>query len=121
MFVRGIRGATTVEENSAELIKAATQELLREIVKENSLCLEDIVSAIFTVTPDLNADFPASSAREIGWERVPLLCTTEIPVPGAIALCIRILLHVNTSLSQMEIKHVYMNRAVALRKDLMAQ
>lgn len=118
MYVRGIRGATTVEENSAELIKAATQELLQVIVKENSLSLEDIVSAIFTVTPDLNADFPASSAREIGWETVPLLCATEIPVPGAIALCIRVLLHVNTTLSQMEIKHVYLNRAVALRKDL---
>ncbi|MFZ3102916.1 MAG: chorismate mutase [Desulfitobacteriaceae bacterium] len=121
MFVRGVRGATTVEENSAELIKTATKELLQAIIKENSLCLEDIVSAIFTVTPDLNADFPASSAREIGWERVPLLCTTEIPVPGAVPLCIRILLHVNTTLSQKEINHVYLRKAVALRKDLMAQ
>jgi chorismate mutase len=121
MFVRGVRGATTVEENSAELIKIATQELLQAIVKENSLCLEDIVSAIFTVTPDLNADFPAQSAREIGWERVPLLCTTEIPVIGAMPLCIRILLHVNTTLSQLEINHIYLHKAVSLRKDLMAQ
>lgn len=121
MYVRGIRGAITVEENSAELIKAATKEMLQIIVKENSLLLEDIVSAVFTVTPDLNADFPASSAREIGWERVPLLCATEIPVPGALALCIRVLLHVNTTLSQSEIKHIYLKKAVALRKDLAAQ
>jgi chorismate mutase (EC 5.4.99.5) len=121
MYVRGIRGATTVEENSAELIKTATKELLQVIVKENSLSLEDIVSALFTVSSDLNADFPASSAREIGWEKVPLLCATEIPVPGALGLCIRVLLHVNTTLSQSEIKHIYLNKAVALRKDLAAQ
>jgi chorismate mutase len=121
MYVRGIRGATTVEENSAGLIKAATKELLQAIVQENSLSLEDIVSAIFTVTSDLDADFPASSAREIGWERVPLLCATEIPVPGALGLCIRVLLHVNTTLRQREIKHIYLHKAVALRKDLAAQ
>ncbi|MDD2234016.1 MAG: chorismate mutase [Desulfitobacteriaceae bacterium] len=121
MYVRGIRGATTVEENTAELIKAATKDLLQVIVQENSLSLEDIVSAVFTVTPDLNTDFPASSAREIGWDRVPLLCATEIPVSGALALCIRVLLHVNTTLGQSEIKHVYLNNAVGLRKDLAAQ
>ncbi|HWQ88849.1 MAG TPA: chorismate mutase [Desulfitobacteriaceae bacterium] len=118
MCVRGIRGATTVEENSAEQIRMATKELLQALITENSISLEDVISALFTVTTDLNAYFPASSAREIGWERVPMLCATEIPVPGSIQLCIRVLLHVNTLLSQKEIKHVYLHKAVSLRKDL---
>lgn len=120
-MVRGLRGATTVEENSAAQIREATQELLQTVIAENSIDLEDVVSAIFTVTPDLNADFPASFAREIGWERVPLLCSTEIPVQGAMPLCIRILLHVNTDLTQNDMHHVYLRRAVSLRKDLAAQ
>ncbi|CAA7602047.1 Chorismate mutase [Acididesulfobacillus acetoxydans] len=120
-MVRGIRGATSVEENTAEEIRTATQELLQAIVRENNLALEEIVSAVFTVTPDLNAEFPASFAREIGWERVPLLCSTEIPVQGAMPLCIRVLLHVNTELTQKEIRHIYLRRAVSLRKDLAAQ
>ena len=119
--MRGIRGAITVQENTSEAIKEATKELLQKIVEENLLVLEDIVSAIFTVTPDLNADFPASSAREIGWDRVPLLCATEIPVPGAMERCIRVLIHVNTALGQEEIKHIYLREAVRLRRDLAAQ
>ena len=120
-MVRGIRGATTVEANHSAQIREATQELLQALVKENKLLLEDLVSAIFTVTPDLNAEFPASFAREIGWDRVPLLCATEIPVPGSMPLCIRVLLHVNTSLNQTEINHIYLRNAVSLRKDLAAQ
>lgn len=120
-MVRGIRGATTVEHNTAAEIKEATKELLQAIVQENELIKEDIVSAVFTVTADLNADFPASSAREIGWDRVPLLCATEIPVPGSMALCIRVLLHVHTDKSQMDISHVYLHKAVSLRQDLAAQ
>lgn len=119
--LRGIRGAITVEANTSEQIREATIELLQKIVEENFLVLEDIVSAIFTVTPDLNADFPASSAREIGWDRIPLLCATEIPVPGAMERCIRVLIHVNTQLGQEEIKHVYLRDAVRLRRDLAAQ
>lgn len=118
-MVRGIRGATTVEHNDAEEIRVATQELLQKILAENQLCTEDLVSAIFTVTSDLNADFPASSARGIGWQLVPLLCATEIPVPGSLARCIRVLLHVNTTRSQREIKHIFLRDAVFLRKDLM--
>lgn len=116
--MRGIRGAITVEENNAEQIQDATQELLREILEENSLSTEDIVSAIFTVTPDLDAAFPASSARKMGWDRVPMLDSNEIPVPGAIPHCIRVLLHVETSLSQKEIQHIYLREALNLRKDL---
>jgi chorismate mutase len=117
-MVRGIRGATTVEHNDAAEIKEATKELLKKILSENALSSEDLISAIFTVTGDLNADFPASSAREIGWELVPLLCATEIPVPGSLSQCIRVLIHVNTTLCQAEIRHVFLRNAMALRKDL---
>ncbi|HUS88964.1 MAG TPA: chorismate mutase [Desulfosporosinus sp.] len=117
-MVRGIRGATTVDRNDAAEIREATQELLQMILSENALCTEDLVSAIFTVTPDLNADFPASSAREIGWELVPLLCATEIPVPSGLSRCIRVLIHVNTTRCQSEIRHVFLRNAIALRKDL---
>lgn len=117
-MVRGIRGATTVDRNDAVEIREATQELLQMILSENALCTEDLVSAIFTVTPDLNADFPASSAREIGWELVPLLCATEIPVYSGLSRCIRVLIHVNTTRCQTEIRHVFLRNAIALRKDL---
>ena len=117
-MVRGIRGAITVDRNDAGEIREATQELLQRILDENQLCTEDLVSAIFTLTPDLNADFPASSAREIGWQLVPLLCATEIPVPGALPNCIRVLLHVNTTRNQNEIRHIFLRDAVKLRKDL---
>ena len=117
-MVRGIRGATTVDRNDAAEIREATQELLQMILSENVLCTEDLVSAIFTVTPDLNADFPASSARGIGWELVPLLCATEIPVPSGLSRCIRVLIHVNTTRCQTEIRHVFLRNAIALRKDL---
>lgn len=116
--MRGIRGATTVERNDQKEIREATQELLQIILQENAICTEDLVSAIFTVTPDLNADFPASSARAIGWQLVPLLCSTEIPVPGALPHCIRVLLHVNTNRCQRDIRHIFLRNAVILRKDL---
>jgi len=117
-MVRGIRGATTVNRNDAQEIREATQELLETILKENSLSTEDIVSAIFTVTPDLNAEFPATSARAVGWQSVPLICSTEIPVPNALSFCIRVLLHVNTNCSQSEIRHIFLRNAKILRKDL---
>ena len=116
--MRGVRGAITVEENSAEQIRNATQELLKEMLDRNSIRTEDIISAIFTVTPDLDADFPASSARDMGWDSVPMLCSNEIPVPGSLPYCIRVLLHVDTSLSQQAIHHVYLRKAQKLRKDL---
>lgn len=117
-MVRGIRGATTVENNDSGEIREATKELLLKILEENQLSTEDLVSAVFTLTSDLNADFPASSAREIGWQLVPLLCATEIPVPGSLPRCIRVLLHVNTTRSQKEIRHIFLRNAVNLRKDL---
>lgn len=120
--VRGIRGATTVKQNSAKDILEATSELLSAIVKENELNTEDIASAIFTVTHDLNAEFPATAAREImDWKYVPLLCATEINVPGRLGKCIRVLVHVNTTRLQQELKHVYLKEAVQLRTDLLPQ
>lgn len=118
VMVRGIRGATSVEENTPEAIRSATIELLEKIVEVNDLDIEDIASAFFTVTNDVNADFPAFAARELGWTYVPLLCATEIEVAGSLPGIIRVLLHTNTIKSQKEIKHVYLNDAVKLRKDL---
>ena len=117
MYCRGIRGATTVEENTAEAILAATRELLVRIVEANGLKVEDVASAIFTTTPDLTAAFPAKAAREMGWHDVALLDAQEIPVPGSLGRCIRVLIHWNTEKSAAEIRHVYLRRAQTLRPD----
>jgi chorismate mutase len=117
MYCRGIRGATTVERNEREEILSATRELLELIIRENDIQAEDVASAIFTVTDDLNAEFPALAARMLGWHDVALICTREIPVPGSLKKCIRILLHVNTTRSAAEIRHVYIRSAVNLRPD----
>lgn len=116
--LRGIRGAITVERNLPEDIHFATWELLETIIKENNINTEDIASIIFTLTQDLNAGFPAFVARTKGFKYVPLLCATEINVPGSLARCIRILVHINTRKSQQEIKHIYLRGAVKLREDL---
>ena len=118
MAVRGIRGATTVESNTAEAIAEATRELLKELVERNNLDLREIASAWFTTTADLDADFPAYGARQLGWISVPLICSQEIPVPGALARVVRALLHYNTELPQSAMHHVYLRGALALRKDL---
>jgi chorismate mutase len=116
MSVRGIRGATTVKSNTREEILSATKELLSEIMKSNQLKVSEIASIIFSTTKDLNAEFPAAAARELGWEETPLLCTCEIDVPGSLPKCIRVLLHVNSENKQSEIKHVYLREAVNLRR-----
>jgi len=121
MTVRGIRGATTVGEDTPEAILDATEELVREIVAANEIRSEDVASALFTVTPDLHAEFPAAAARRMGWTMVPLLNFTEIGVPGRLARCIRILLHVNTERAQKEMVHVYLREAVSLRPDLVSR
>lgn len=118
MYCRGIRGATTVKVNTAEAILAAARELLARIVEDNDLEVEDLASAIFTTTPDLTAAFPAQAARELGWRDVPLLGAQEIPVPGSLARCIRVLIHWNTDKRQNEVVHVYIKGAQALRPDL---
>jgi chorismate mutase len=121
MYCRGIRGATTVERNEREDILTATTELLQLLIQHNDLRAEDIASAIFTVTEDLDAEFPALAARQLGWTEVALLCTREIPVPNSLVKCIRILLHVNTTRSAAEIQHVYIRGAVNLRPTLSKQ
>lgn len=119
MPVRGIRGAIQAEENSAGAILKATRELLSAILEANpTLQVEEIASAVFTVTSDLDAAYPAKAARELGWEQVPLMCAQEIPVPGTLSRCIRVLLHWNSELPQSAVRHVYSGAAANLRPDL---
>lgn len=113
--VQGLRGAIDVPENSATAILTATESLLRELTTRNGLAVQDIISAIFTVTPDLNAAFPAAAARNLGWQQAALMCATEIPVPGSMVSIVRVLMHVYLA---KEPVHVYMGRAVKLRPDL---
>ena len=118
MACRGIRGATTIEIDAEDAIVAATRELLVGMVVANDVVVADIASAIFTVTPDLTAAFPARAARQLGWQHVPLLDAQEVPVPGSLPRCIRVLLLWNTERAQKEIRHVYLREAASLRPDL---
>lgn len=119
MPIRGIRGAIDVQEDSAEEILRATRVLLTEILEANpGLQSAEIASVIFTSTEDLVSAYPARAAREMGWQAVPMICSQEIPVPGSLPRCIRVLLHWNTDLHQSEIQHVYLGKAVNLRPDL---
>ena len=121
MATRGIRGATTVSADEPELILQATRELLEAILTENeSMRPEDIASALFTVTDDLAATFPAQAARQMGWGLVPMLCAREIPVPNSLPRVIRVMVHWNTDVSQDQVTHVYLRDAVKLRPDLAA-
>jgi 3-deoxy-7-phosphoheptulonate synthase len=115
MRCRGLRGATTVSGNTREEILEATRELLTAICVRNQLDIDDITSVFFTVTEDLDAEHPALAARQLGWNDVALLCAREIPVPGSLDHCIRVLLHVNTSQSSSELRHVYLRQAGSLR------
>lgn len=119
MPLRGLRGATTVEEDHREEVLAATRQLLEELLEANpGLHPDQIASAIFTLTPDLTSVFPAEAARQLGWTQVPLICMQEIPVPGALSRCIRVLIHWNTELTQAQIQPVYLRQARRLRPDL---
>ena len=115
--LQGTRGATTVDRNEAGEILAATDELLRTLIEANQLEPDDIVSGLFTVTRDLDAAFPARAAEEFGWNIVALLHASEIPVPGSLPMCIRLLVHAYTRRSRAEIKHCYLRRATVLRPD----
>jgi len=119
MSVRGIRGAITVEADNPELILSATQELLDAIMQNNpDLQTDDITSVIFTTTEDLVSVHPAKAARQMGWENVPMMCAREIPVPGSVPRCIRVLVHWNTDCNQTDIRHIYLRDSVTLRPDL---
>jgi chorismate mutase len=114
---RGIRGATTAIANTAEDILEATDELLRMVIRLNDLEPANVASVIFTTTPDLTATFPALAARSIGWVEVPLMCAHEMAVPGSLQKCVRVMIHINTTRSAAEIKHVYLKGARELRSE----
>lgn len=118
-FLRGFRGATTVTENSAEAILEATKTLMEALIRENQLVAEDVAAVWLTTTEDLNAAFPAKAVRQIpGWQWVPLMCAQEIPVPGSLPRCIRVMLLAHTDKPQQEIRHIFLNDAITLRPDL---
>ena len=119
MPIRGIRGATTVPADEHDLVLQATRELLEAILYENEgMQLDEVASAFFTTTEDITSTYPALAARQMGWDLVPMMCAREIPVPGGLPLCIRVLIHWNTELQQSDIQHVYLRNAVKLRPDL---
>jgi chorismate mutase len=121
MDMRGVRGATTTGEDQAEQVISATRELLEAILQANpGMQTEYIASVFFTVTQDINSAFPALAARQMGWDSVPMMCAREIPVPGSLPCCIRVLLHWNTDVPQGAVRHVYLREAVKLRPDLAA-
>ena len=120
MPMRGIRGATTVDTNTRDAILTATRELLVSISEANRLHPDDVASVIFTTSRDLNAAYPAAAAREMDWNHVALLCTHEMDVAHGLKRCIRILIHWNTSVSQDDVKHVYIKGAAVLRPDLIS-
>ena len=117
MRLRALRGAITVDSNDADAILSATEELVGEVMARNALAPADMVSCIFTCTDDLDAEFPAVAARNLGLSDVPLLCTREIAVPGALPRVIRLMLHCYADPAT-EARHVYLREAVALRRDL---
>jgi chorismate mutase len=118
MYCRGVRGATTVEEYTREAILRGARQLLALMIRRNGIEADDVASAIFSVTPDLDAEFPALAARQLGWLDVPLLCTNEIPVPDSLPRCVRILIYWNTPKAQDAIAHIYIKEAIQLRPDL---
>ncbi|MEW5794812.1 MAG: chorismate mutase [Candidatus Zixiibacteriota bacterium] len=117
-MMRGVRGATCARANSREAVFEATRDLLARLIAANRIEAEHIASVFITATPDLNADYPAYVAREMGLSRVPLLCATEIDVPGAMKRVIRILIHCETEMKQDEVRHLYLRETARLRPDL---
>lgn len=119
--VRALRGAITVGSDDPHEIRDATQELLDELLFLNGLGRDDVISAIFTVTPDLASEFPAHGARLVGWTDIPMICAQEAGVDGALPRCIRVLLHVHTWRPRSDMRHAYLRDAVMLRPDLITE
>ena len=115
LVCRGIRGATTAAENTDTAIYDSTRELLSQMIETNQMVQGNVAAAYFTVTPDLNAAYPAAAARQLGWTSTALMCSTEIPVPGSMERCIRIMVLYNTEMSQQEIVNIYLNGTDTLR------
>ncbi len=118
MAVRAVRGAIQVEQDDRQEVLDATTELLTAVLERNALSPEDLISVVFTATPDLTSEFPAYAARQMGITDVPLLCATEISVPGAMPRVLRLLAHVDTELARADVRHVYLRGAASLRTDL---
>lgn len=116
--VRAIRGAVQVDANERAAVLEGTTDLVSEVMSRNDLTTDDVISVIFTASPDLTAEFPALAARKIGFQDVPLLCASEIDVPGAMPRVVRLLMHVETELPRRRIQHVYLRGAAALRLDI---
>jgi chorismate mutase len=116
--VRAIRGAVQVDANERAAILEATTELVNEVMTRNNLVTDEVISVVLTATPDLTAEFPALAARKIGFQDVPLLCATEIGVPGALPRVVRLLMHVETGLPRGHLQHVYLRGAAVLRLDI---
>jgi len=119
--LRGIRGATTVDANTKEEILQATHELLSALIEANDIRSDDVASVFFSTTSDLNAEFPAVAARQMGWSNVALMCGHEMNVPGSLPMCLRITMHVNMAKPQDQVQFVYLRGARALRPDLMQE
>lgn len=115
LVCRGIRGATTTQENTDTAIYAATRELLAQLIDANQIDQENVAAAYFTVTTDLDAAYPAAAARQLGWNSTALMCSTEIPVPGSLPRCIRVMVLYNTIKSQLEMVNIYLNGTDVLR------
>ena len=118
MAVRAIRGAVQVDADEREQVLEATAELVAEVMRRNELTTDDVISVLFTATPDLTSEFPALAARELGFSDVPLMCSTEISVPHALPRVVRLMAHVDTDRPRTQIQHVYLRGAQALRLDI---
>ncbi|HEX6963397.1 MAG TPA: chorismate mutase [Lacipirellula sp.] len=118
MKCRGVRGATTIAANTREEILTGTRQLLALMIRANGIEPQDVASVLFSTTTDIDAEFPALAARQLGWLDVPLLCSHEMAVPGSLPMCIRVMIHWNTSKPQNEIEHIYVRDAKRLRPDL---
>jgi chorismate mutase len=116
--VRAIRGAIQVDADDRQDILDGTAELVTQVMDRNSLTTEQVISVIFSATPDLRAEFPALAARALGFQEVPLLCCTEISVPGAMPRVVRLMMHVETGIARQQVQHVYLRGAAALRLDI---
>ena len=116
--VRALRGATTIESDTTDQIRSRTIELLEQMLERNGVNHDDIISVLFTATDDIHSMFPASAARDIGFGDIPLICARELDIEGATPLCIRVLMHLNTTVSRSDLRHVYLEGASGLRDDL---
>ncbi len=118
MTIRAIRGAITLDRDEKDHLHERTIELIEALMRENTLTTDDLISVIFTCTPDIHADFPAAAARALGFGAVPLMCAQEMAVPGALPLVVRVMMHAHLDRPRDEISHVYLRDAVSLRRDL---